>query len=819
MPHFVGMSRACRVAADQPVTRHRCAPATRVALVLLGAAMLVPVAPAHAYDDGISGYSGKQGETCQSQCHDGGVKPLVQFEGPRQVAPGETATFRFVVHSQAPAQMFAGFDVAASDGVLGLATTEDERLDGDEVTHTQPKPNDTDGTASWQFTWRAPMAAGPRTLYGAGNSVNGDDTRDGDASQTTQYVVDVTGDSDRGDANCDGVVSAADLTTVALGVTGDGVSACGLIDVDCDGTITADDLTDVVTSIFEPPGPACNPGAEWTTLGQNQQRTYFNSQETRITRDNVGNLRFKWRYLTGAIVTASPTVAWVDVPNEGHIKIVYVASWDGNFYALRAANGSELWHYTMKPHPGAAYPYAASAEVTTVAGEQRVFVAGGMTVYSLAAATGALRWEFDAGTGCTTCDAHTERNEVESSPAVVGDLVYFALDTNDSLGKGGVYAVSAVDGRLVWYFDPETYAETEATCRPFDSDNVRRFDGFHTATQLGLPDDFFATRPGCNFDRTPDACGNIWSSFAVDPVRRLIYTTSSNCDTDNDPATPKPPPPMPPYDEAIFALTLDGAPAWVWRPREVDNADLDFGAVPNLFQTEVGGVTRDVVGVGGKDGTYYLLDRDGVNALTGHIEPYWSTTVVPGSAIGGIIASAAVGDDSIFFSTAAATPGTPAAFSLGASDGMLRWSNSSAKPSYGPTTGIPGVVFMGGVGFSLVAYDADSGAKLKEIPLGVPVASGAAVVGGEVFVGAGTGARGIDPTDAAYKASVLPSYISALCLPDAANCPATMCDDGDACTYDFHSGGGCRSEPAPDGLPCLTNGRGGSCVAGTCQPR
>ncbi len=838
---------------------------TRAVVALFGALTLTSVVPAAAYNFGISGYSGKQGDTCESHCHNGGVKPLVEFDGPQQVAPGALATFRFTVRSQSSDQGFAGLNVAASDGVLGLATTDDERLDTGEVTHTQPKLN-TAGVASWQFTWRAPTGAGPQVLYGAGLSANGNGTRDGDAAQTAQYTVTVVGESVRGDANCDGVVSAADLTAVALGADDATAPGCALADADCDGGVTARDLDIVITAMFEPVEAACTPGApsptpsatpssstpvasatstptpsagtvtpgggmttpsasptigapvEWTTLGQTHQRTYFNANETRITRDNVGSLRFKWRYLTGAIVTASPSVAYVDVPNEGHIKIVYIASWDGNFYALRAANGSQLWHYTMKPHPGGSYPYSASAEITTVAGEQRVFVAGGMTVYCFEATTGALRWEFDAGTGCTTCDRQTERNEVESSPTVVGDLVYFGMDINDSSpGKGGAYAISAIDGRLVWYFD----LETQATCRPFASDNVRHFDGFHTAAQLGLPDDFFATRQGCDFDRSSTACGNIWSSFAVDPVRQLIYTGSSNCDTDNNPATPEPPPPMPPYDEALFALSFDGLPKWVWRPREVDNDDLAFGAVPNLFEAEIGGETREVVGIGNKDGTYYVLDRYGVNALTGRIEPYWSTRVVPGGAIGGIIASPAVGDGSIFFSTGFGTstssPQKPAAFSLRASDGMLRWSNRAAPPSYGPTTAIPGVAFMGGVGFSIIAYDADTGAKLKEISLGGPVASGATIVEGEIFVGAGTGARDDDPSDTAYQTSLVPSYVSALCLPDSDDCPSTTCDDGNVCTYDFGTGGGCRSEPGPDGLSCLVAGHVGRCVAGICQ--
>ena len=73
------------------------------------------------------------------------------------------------------------------------------------------------------------------------------------------------------------------------------------------------------------------------------------------------------------------------------------------------------------------------------------------------------------------------------------------------------------------------------------------------------------------------SCGNVWSSPALDLRRGLLYTASSNCDTDDNPDTPEVAPPMPPYDEALFALTLDGDPAWVWRPREVDNDDLAFG--------------------------------------------------------------------------------------------------------------------------------------------------------------------------------------------------------------------------------------------------
>ena len=74
---------------------------------------------------------------------------------------------------------------------------------------------------------------------------------------------------------------------------------------------------------------------------------------------------------------------------------------------------------------------------------------------------------------------------------------------------------------------------------------------------------------------------------------------------------------MPKFAEALFSLDLDGNPLWRWRPREVDNADLAFGVVPNLFSINVDGVMRDVVGIGNKDGTYYVVPRDGVNVRNG----------------------------------------------------------------------------------------------------------------------------------------------------------------------------------------------------------
>lgn len=538
---------------------------------------------------------------------------------------------------------------------------------------------------------------------------------------------------------------------------------------------------------------------EWPTFAGGPHRLFFNPDETQITAANVAGLRIKWRVLVGAALTASPTVATVDLPDEGPTRVVFAPSWDRTLTAVRLVDGSEVWRVAMPVHDGPGYPNVASVAVAEIGGVQRVYFPSEQTLYALDARTGAELWRFSAGTGCLDppglCSFQGERNEIESSPLVADGLVFFGMDVNDRTGgKGGIYAVDALDGRLVWFFD----GESGMTCRPDPGDDIRRYDGYHSEEELGLPAGFLATRAGCDHPRTPSGCSLIWSSAAWDAGRARLFTVSGNCDTDDDPATPKPPPPMPPFDEAIFALSRDGTPVWRWRPREVDPLDLDFGAVPNLFTIDVDGTPRDVVGVGGKDGTYYVIDRDGVNARTGvrwdaadpSGLPYWATQVVPGGPLGGIIATAAVDGASrrVYFSTAPGTdvfsPQHPTVHALDLDTGAIVWENTAetaADASFAPTSAIPGVVFVGGAATgNLRSYDAATGALLDKIGVAAPVlASGATVVDGYVLAGSGVGEQSGNPTDPSDIVSRLPQHLTALCVSGTPAC------DGDQDGVDF----------------------------------
>ena len=578
-----------------------------------------------------------------------------------------------------------------------------------------------------------------------------------------------------------------------------------------------------------PDGVALLPGdfepSEWRSYAGGPERRFFNAGETILGPDNVADLRVRWRFPTGSIITASPTVALVDVPGEGAIQVVYFLSWDLNLYAVRLSDGSELWRFETEDQPGASFPATASVDASEIDGTPRVFVGQGEIFYSLDAVTGEELWRFTAGTGCGEgsppglCSFDGERNEIESSAVVHDGLVFFGMDVNDvPTGKGGVFALDARDGRLRWFFD----LESGSTCRPLEPDDVRRFDGYHTAAELGLDADFLATRPGCDFDRTPTGCGNVWSSPALDVERALLYVASSNCDTDLDPGTSIPPPPMPPYDEAVFALGLDGTPTWRWRPREIDNDDLAFGATPNLFTIRLLGEEREVLGVGNKDGTYYVLDRDGVNGVNGvpaddpnpFAFPYWIRNVVAGGDIGGILASAAVDElqRRIYFSTApgrggvndpgSGPPQSPTVHALDLDTGAIVWNNGGeAEPqaSFGPTSAIPGLAFFGHVPVAVLRVHetaADSGARLANFFLDFfGLASAPVVVQGTVLVGNGIGVR-TDTGSGPPLPSLVASSLTAFCVPgrlDCAPCRDGFDNDADDAT-DFPGDAGCTSD-------------------------
>ena len=145
-----------------------------------------------ARSTGITGVSGQTGTTC-TKCHaEGATKPTVEFMGPATVTPGSVNNYSFVLRG-GPA-VRGGLDVTVSDAAALLNVLDGSlKKSGNELVHTAAKNFETGSSElRFDFSVTAPSAAGSFTLYGAGNSVNGDGRTSGDGVAATTLAVTVT---------------------------------------------------------------------------------------------------------------------------------------------------------------------------------------------------------------------------------------------------------------------------------------------------------------------------------------------------------------------------------------------------------------------------------------------------------------------------------------------------------------------------------------------------------------------------------------------------------------------------------------------------
>jgi outer membrane protein assembly factor BamB len=395
--------------------------------------------------------------------------------------------------------------------------------------------------------------------------------------------------------------------------------------------------------------------AEWPMYQRDPAHTGY-AVASRINAANVTNLNQAWGYQTGSYVTGTPIVSG---------GMVYVGSWDGKMYALREADGSLVWSLaTEQVATNCDTTYGIDSTAAIVAG-RLYFGTASCYLYSVDAATGNVIWRTqlaDASRGW----------HLWSSPLVFDGKIYVGLASSCDAPcvRGTIICLSAADGSELW----RSYTAPEGS--------------------IGA---------------------GVWSSFAVDPQRRLVYVASGNfCEGAEDT-----------YGDSILAYNADtGTLAWHFkneaRNRDVEN--LDFGAAPVLF--DVGGVPA--LALGSKDGYCYAVRRD-----TGEL--LWATPVTDGSGDTGIIASAAAANGKIYFGARVAD-GTGKLVALDQRLGQIVWEQPQPVAVYGAAAVANGVVFIGGADGVLRAYDAESGAPLWSAQRGA-MWGGVSVTSDRVFVG------------------------------------------------------------------------------------
>jgi outer membrane protein assembly factor BamB len=463
---------------------------------------------------------------------------------------------------------------------------------------------------------------------------------------------------------------------------------------------------------------------DWPMYGRNLHHTFSNPSSA-ITPENVATLQLAWRFPTGDAVSASPTVVG---------GVVYIGAWDGFFYALDARTGQPIWQFQVdcqrtvvpvppqclgpgEPPPERFFTDGGLITASAAVVKNTVYFAAGKTVYSVRAADGKLRWKRVICGNPDEPDCAADADDptrIFSSPVVFQGAVFVGASVDEVPGyRGGFLALDAATGAIRWRFEVDPVLDAHG----------RVIGGLNRG------------------------CGNVWSSAAIDAPHRLVFFGTSDCQHDA----------VPPYHEAVVALeTRTGRPRWVFRPRQTDTCDFDFGATPNVI--DLG--PHHYVGIGGKDGTYYVLER-----LTDHPDGQlvWATNVVFGGMAGGFLGAAAFDGARLFSATGVGdynppslavcdppnprdTPiQEPSLHAFTAARGEVRW-QQTGNQSFAPTTLAAGVVLSGTVGLlappALQAYDARTGQLLASFPLPGSVNAGATPVGTRVFVGSGNSSDG-----------------------------------------------------------------------------
>lgn len=366
--------------------------------------------------------------------------------------------------------------------------------------------------------------------------------------------------------------------------------------------------------------------------------------------------------------------------------VVYFGDWSGVLHAVRESDGTEIWRRplgsALRPSP-------------LVAGDRVYIPESNGRLHALRRDTGDVVWSATLDTQAFV--------SIDSSPVLAGDTIVIGIASfeqgirkPDYTFRGNIVGLDAGTGQERW--------------RVYTAEN----------------------------DATSGAGVSVWSSAAVDDTRKLVFIGTAQAY--EQPAGPR--------SDSLIAIRYEtGAVAWVhqFTPNDVftvsgggPGPDADVGAAPNLFS--IG--TRDVVGVGQKNGVYHVLDR-----ATGEV--VWEVQLTRGSPLGGVMVTAAVHDGVVyvnsnkwvvfgFVTTGVNHPlDTSSTFALDARDGTILWETPMPAPMFGAMAYANGVVYHGTIDGVVHALSAADGTQLWSDAPGGLVAGGFSIVGGTLYVGRG----------------------------------------------------------------------------------
>lgn len=426
----------------------------------------------------------------------------------------------------------------------------------------------------------------------------------------------------------------------------------------------------------------CTPG-RWLSHGGTASNQRHGCEETALTPETVVDLEEKWRITPGSVV-GTPAV---------YDGVVYFASMDRQVHAVNADTGVTVWE---TPIDGGVQSSVLVTEnsvyVADIGPSNRFAVMDPPSVYRLDRVSGEL----------------LEQVPFDEHPLSVGwsSAVYI---------EGANQIVIGVPSFEV--FSPLPNRSFHGNVLSLNADTLEeewRF--FVNPEQYG---------PGVS----------VWSSPAVDTELKLVYIgTGQGYEA-----------PVTPMSDALVAINYEtGELAWseqytaddVYVLNGPDNVvDYDVGAPPTLFNLSNG---APAIGVGDKEGTFYAHDRRNGDLL-------WKTKITPGSALGGVMQSAAFEDGELFVISNKTAGGSPSLFALNADSGSEVWNVDLGEIAvFGAVTVVNGVIYFGDMNGRVHVRSAADGSVIWDDPHvrastaaqrdAEAIAAGISVVNGTIYV-------------------------------------------------------------------------------------
>jgi polyvinyl alcohol dehydrogenase (cytochrome) len=483
--------------------------------------------------------------------------------------------------------------------------------------------------------------------------------------------------------------------------------------------------------------------SNWTSAGHDIRNTRYQSTESKIGVDTVGELSVKWAFATEGDVSATPAVDGAKV---------YFPDWAGNLYAVDRKTGKKIWSVKIADATGVPFDKARATPVITgdkiIVGTQgSILVPGGAPGGKMIAYdknTGAVRW-------MTTLETHFASIVTQSATVHDGRVLVGVASMEEAIAgfvpgypccsfRGSMLALDVDTGAILWktYVAPSGYSGNAVW-------------GSSPAVDVKRGQVYIAT--GNNYSLPPPVQACVAAAGSdIDAVKACIAADDH-------------------FDSVVALDVATGAVRWATRALPFDawtvscfpflgdgsncpqpaGPDYDFGQAPALFRVmSATGPGRELVGAGQKSGQYWALDPD-----TGAVQ--WVTAAGPGGTGGGLQWGSAVDGRRIYTANSNSNfkPWTLPDGSITArgvwsaldpATGQVLWQKT---PPYGdvggwgetsgPVTTANGVVFscsVGPVGY-MYALNAATGDVLWSFASGGSCLSGAAISRGEVFWGSG----------------------------------------------------------------------------------